>query len=46
MKRTIFKLVLITVCLLASGAVPARADFSGPGFPPLCYPGSPQCPNG
>jgi hypothetical protein len=43
MKKTIFKLILITLFLVASGAVQARVDFSG-GDPPFCIPGKPQCP--
>jgi hypothetical protein len=33
MKKTIFKLILITLFLATSGAVQARADFGGPGQP-------------
>jgi hypothetical protein len=37
MKKSIFKLILITLFLVASAAVPASADLGG-GYPPLCYP--------
>jgi hypothetical protein len=37
MKKTIIKLILVTLFLLAGATTPALADGGG-GFPPLCYP--------
>lgn len=43
MKTMIIKLIATIVFLVASGTTPVRADGGG-GQPPLCKPGSPQCP--
>ena len=37
MKKTMIKLTLIALLLIASGVTPVLADAGG-GFPPLCYP--------
>ena len=37
MKKTIIKLILITLFLTAGGVTTVLADAGG-GFPPLCYP--------
>lgn len=41
MKKIMTNLIL-TSLLLAGTATPL--SFSGPGDPPLCYPGEPACP--
>jgi hypothetical protein len=41
-KQIIIKLVLTTLFLAASTGI--SLSFSGPGQPPLCYPGSAECP--
>ena len=55
MKRTIIRLILAALLLVACGSTPVLADgpkgatplFNGPGLPPLCDPGNPNgCPNG
>jgi len=43
MKRTLLKLTIAISFLLACGATTLNADAGG-GQPPLCKPGSPQCP--
>jgi hypothetical protein len=43
MKKTLIRLILVATALLALSATTALAD--GGGSPPLCWPGSPQCPN-
>jgi len=42
MKKTLIRFILITAALLALSTTTALAD--GGGIPPLCKPGSPQCP--
>ena len=42
MKKTLIRLVLLAAALLAMSATTALAD--GGGIPPLCKPGTPQCP--
>jgi len=41
MKRTIIRLILAMLFLVACGSTPVLADG---GEPPLCFPGQPQCP--
>jgi len=43
MKRTVIALIAITFVLISIEATPTLS-FNGPGQPPLCFPGSPQCP--
>ncbi|HEY1940268.1 MAG TPA: hypothetical protein VGJ33_20240 [Candidatus Angelobacter sp.] len=37
MKKTVIKLIVATLFLIATGTTPALADGGG-GDPPLCYP--------
>jgi len=43
MKKTIVRLILaVAILLTALESTPAQA--AGGGIPPLCWPGTPQCP--
>ena len=42
MKKTIIRLILAALLLVACASTPVLAD--GGGEPPLCFPGSPGCP--
>jgi len=41
MKKTIVRIILVSLLLLASGSAPVLAD--GTSIPPLCRPGTPGC---
>lgn len=42
MKKTLFRLIMATLLLVACGSTPVLAD--GGGGPPLCFPGDAGCP--